>query len=246
MVGDPLPSLPTFSSLDDDGPDTSSPAVVATTTDRLLLFADSDNSSNWAWVADTPGVTNPLGPAVLADYWGGSSQPQYTLTLRHFWQKVDGSYTRVNPGATFTQSVTQTSGISTTDESSLAAELSVGTDGLSAKITATFSHSVTVSQETSITKTYTVGAPDPGLVRAWALYQLMDEIVALDASGNVIPVDAGHGDVSWVPQLPFADTSGAFLHYFGTPDQRGGDRPTVRQVLPSGVFTPVQKDFPAP
>lgn len=231
-----------FSSLDDDGPDESDPVVVSTSTDRLLLFADSDESSACAYVSDVPGQILYQGGPCLADYWGGTARPEYALTLRNFWKKVPGTYTRVYPGDEFSQKYTVSHGISTTDSQSLSAEFGVEAEGLSAKVSATFEHSVTITDETSEEKTFTVAAPSEGFVRAWALYQLMAEIVGLDQNGNIISTTVGRGDVTW--ETFFENpTNGAFLNYFGTPDNRAPDRPTVRQVIPSGNFTPTQKDF---
>lgn len=230
-----LPPLPKISSLDEELPQQSTPVVVATSSERLCLFANSDNSSRNAWISDIPGQKIPGSDAVLAKYWDDGPPRQYTLTLRHYWRQVPGSYTRVNPGDSFDQKVTITHGVSTTDTESLSAELGVQAGGLSAKVTATFEHSVSVTDEVSVEKTYAVDAPATGMVRVWLLWQLVDEIVALDSQGNVIPVSDGReGDVWWTFSSPFPYKSGAFLSY-----------PNVQQAFPSENYVPAQADFPA-
>src|SRR5262249_11933010 len=136
-------------------------------------------------------------------------------------------------------SYTKTYGISTTDSESISAELGVEGGGLSAKVTAEFSHSVTTSQETSETKTISVASPAAGMIRVWLAWQLVDEIVALDGSGNIIPFgDKGSSnrkaEILWVNVPLVRYDSGAWVYY-----------KSVQQIFPSSNVIYAQKDFPA-
>lgn len=229
-----FPPLPQITSLNDESAQQSAPIVVAISSERLHLFADSDDSSIQMWVSDIPGQAIPHSSAVLRNYWGDGPPRQYTLTLRRYWRKVPGSYTRVNHGNGFSHTVTITHGISTTDTQSLSAELGIEAGGLSAKVSATFGHSVEITDEVSITKTYQIDEPAVGMIRVWELWQLVDEIVALDSQGNIIPSSDGReGDVEWIVGEPMMRTSGAYLSY-----------PKVQQVFPSETYVPAQADFP--
>ena len=231
----PIPPVPTITSINQAPPAESPRLVLSTSGDRLALYADSDNSSRNAWVADTPGQALGRSAAVLRNYWGDGPARAYTLTLRRFWKQVDGAFTIVGPGSTYQKEYTVTHGVSVEDSQTLSAELGVEVGGLSAKITASFTHSVTTSDETSEQTTYTVAGVD-GKQRAWALYQLVDELVALDGNGNVISGSGlPEGDVSWFEgaDFPFKIVSGAFLSY-----------KTVQQTFPSQTFVASQADFP--
>jgi hypothetical protein len=60
----------------------------------------------------------------------------------------------------------------------------------SAKLSATFGHSVTVSDQISDQTTYSAGPPSPGFERLSIVWQLVDEIVALDPAGRGQSADA--------------------------------------------------------
>jgi hypothetical protein len=149
--------------------------------------------------------------------------------MRHFWRLVPNTFTHVQPGGGFKKSYSVSHGISTTDSHTI-----------SAKISASFTHSVTVSDEKVEQTEFSAGAPEAGFVRVWALWQLIDEIVALDPAGNVIPhTEEGlnrKGEIRWIspkaiPMIGGYD-SGAFLSY-----------PKAQMEFPSTTFMPQQKDF---
>ena len=230
----PLPPFPPITDILTQLPDQSDPIVIATSPVRLLLYANSDNSGNSAYVADIPGTMTPGNYSFLKNYWGDGPARQYTLTLRRYWRQVPGTYTLVLPGGAFKKTFTTSHGISTTDSQSLSAELGVEGGGLSAKISATFSHSVTVSDATQESSEFSAGEPPPNSQRVWIIWQLVEEIVALDSNGAVIPASDGReGDVVWLTIFP--SFSGAWLSY-----------PNVQQPFPTTVFMPQQKDFPNP
>lgn len=232
-----LPPVPAITSLNDALPQESDRIVLGTSTSRLNIWANSDNSSKETWVPDVPNANPSTAPALL-NYWDGQPPAEYTLTMRQYWRQVDSSYTRIPEGNSMSISYTKTYGISTTDSQSISAELGVEAGGLSAKVTAEFSHSVTTSQETSETKTISVASPGAGMIRVWLAWQLVDEIVALDRSGNTIPFgDNGSsnrkGEILWV-KIPFSYDSGAWVYY-----------KAVQQTFPSSNVIYAQKDFPA-
>ncbi|MFL6856376.1 MAG: hypothetical protein ACJ8EB_00545 [Allosphingosinicella sp.] len=233
MVDGALPPFPEIVSVLAGLPDQSEPIVLAQSGDRLLLWANSDNSSKNAYVSEVPNQRNPISDAVIANFWDGTTIPNYVLTLRRYWQQVPGAYTLVQAGGGFEQTYTTTTGISETDSETLSAELGVSGGGLSAKISASFTHSVTTSLATSQSRKFTAGAPASGFQRVWVLWQLVDELVALTPSGDVIPTYIGEADVTWFVDVPMMGTSGAFMNY-----------QNARQTFPTQTLMPQQKDFP--
>lgn len=209
---------------------------MGTSTARIRLFADSDNSGKQAWVDDIPNSGNPVG-AVLLNYWDGNPPADYTLTHRQFWRLVDGSYTRLPEGNSKTISYTKTVGISETDTETISAEMGVDAGGLKSKLSATFSHSVTTSTQQSQTMTESVAAPDKGKIRVWMAWQLCDEIVALDRNGNLIPSGDKGGDNNRKAEIRWfilSGDSGAWVWY-----------KSARTVFPSDTIIYAQADFPA-
>ena len=239
MKNQDLPPFPPISHLMEELPEKTKPVVVSTSDQRLKLWANSDNSSKNAWVPDIVGQPgSPPFVPILMNYWDGKPPIDYTLTMRHFWRMVPNTFTHIQPGGGFDKLYTVSHGISTTDAHSISAELGVSVEGLSAKISATFSHSVTVSKESVEQTHFSVGSPEVGYERVWVLWQLVREIVALDPAGKVIPrTEAGlnrEGDVKWCSAVPiFSYTSGAFLSY-----------PNPQQEFPSTIYIPQQADFP--
>ncbi len=224
-----LPPLPIIQSVLWLPPNQTTPIVQGTTTDRLMVLANAD-SHNWQeYVPDVPNTPSPTGGGILQDYWDGLPAAAYTLTLRSYWMLIPSTYTQVTPGGGFEKEYTTTFGIQTTDSQTISAELGVGVDGLSAKITAAFEHSVTTSTQTQESTKYTVGSPENGFTRVWMLWQLVDELVALDGNGNVVSNPTRHGDVNWSQHAP----SGAFLNY-----------QNLHQHFPSTIIAPTQQDFP--
>ena len=231
-----LPAFPVITGLMYQPPQQSVPEVVSTSTTRINLSANSDNSSMLEWVADIPGVACPISPAVLVNYWGGTAPVEYTLTLRQYWSLVDSQV--IPTGTTYQKTYTQMYGIQTTDSDTISAELGVSGDGLSAKVSASFTHTVEITNQQTVTTEYTVDAPAAGYSKVWILWQLVAEIVALDSNGNIIPSippsQNGEGDVNWFSGAPFAPVSGAYLSY-----------PTVQQPFPSSTFRQQTQDFPS-
>lgn len=227
------PPVPQITSLISLPPTKTDPVIVATTKDRLRITADSDNSSKKNLVSDTPGV-QLSGTGKLLNYWDGLPEEEYTLTLRQWWEIIPNSYNILNHDDKFKRTFTVSTGYSETATQTLAAELGVEAEGLSAKLSAEFSTSITLTTQTTETEEHEYTNDQSGKIRVIALYKLMSEIVALDKNGVVIPASRGRkGEVEWYDHDGY--TSGAFLYY-----------ESVQQNL-SSIFTSVASAyFPIP
>lgn len=232
-----LPDVPIIASLNWAPPAESDRIVLEVSNERLLIWANSDNSGTEEFVFDQP--QQDPGPLVttgyLVNYWDGQPEPAYTLTHRQFWRLVH--YTNLPEGNSQSIKYSQTTGISETDSESLSAEMGASAGGLSAKISATFSHSITTSNEDTQENTINVAAPDKGMIRVWLAWQLCDEIVALMPDGSTLPVgDQGtknrKADVQWAGLT--GAVSGAWMYY-----------KTAQTSFPSDTIIYSQQDFPA-
>jgi len=220
------PPLPEIGSLLWVPPNQTVPIVRGTISDRLRLYANADSHDWQEWVPDIP---NPNYGGPLLNYWDGQPPAAYTLTIRSYWQLVPKSYAQVAPRGGFTQQFASTVGISETDSQTISAELGVDVKGLSAKVSYSSTHSVTTSSQTEETTTHSSGDPLDGFTRVWMLWQLVDEIIALDAIGNVVSNPTRRGDVNWSEHNP----SGAYLDY-----------PNLHQHFPSDIIRSLWKDLP--
>ena len=238
--------VPPILSANDLPPTHSDPIVLKTNKKkRMLMFANSDNSSKQCYVADTPDVCLGHGKGTLRAYWGGTPAADYTMTLRQFWRLVDGSYTTLPAGNSLTQTFTHSWGISKTDSDSMTATLGVEGGGLSASVSETFSQSVTTDDNTSQQVSRQINPPADGMVRVWMTWQLVHEVVALDPAGKVVRSgsrgeDLRRADVDWPYPTVLdggncgAESSGAYVYYMA-----------ARWLFPSQILRPSQRDFPA-
>lgn len=225
-----LPPFPTITGLDWRPESATSPTVQGSSARRLRMYANSDIHSYEEMVDDTPGGDDARAGQVQK-YWDGGAAANYVLTLRSYWQLVPGSYATVGHGDGFTKEYTVTEGISTTDAQSLAASLGVAVEGISASISTAFSHSVTTSSETTDTTTHTVQQPTEGMLRVWMLWQLIDELVAIDPGTNDIVANPNrHADVNWSEHEP----GGAWVQY-----------QNLHQHFPSTLCREQFRDLPA-
>lgn len=225
LLGSQWPVPPPIQNLWESLPAESTPQTQGTSPERLMLVTKLGKIN--IWVPDQPGVKRPGTDEVLLEFTKGGQPAEYTLTWRQYWRQVPNSYTHIPPGGGYTKAYTTTHGISRTDSESISGELGVDLGGLGAKLQATFGHSITVSEERSEQTQYTVGAPGEGEVRVWVLWQLVDEIVALD-QGNVLDFGTKQGRVH--PPAAFWDE--VPLSYRD-----------VQQKFPSEIFVPMQRDF---
>jgi len=231
------PAVPELASVNSQPPDQSDYVQLQSVDRRLVMWANSDNSGKEAYVCDKPNMTLPNTTAIIENYWDGGTAPDYQLVLRQFWRPVGKSYHRIPVGNTLTISVTKTQGVSSTVSQSITASLGISYGALSAEISATFSKSVTTSEESSYTETVQINPPPDGMVRVWMLWQLVHEIVAIRKDGSVLPKQDRkhanrHAQVAWEGRGHYS--SGAWVNYDET-----------SWLFPSDTFVAYQKDFPA-
>jgi hypothetical protein len=239
-----LPKIPALVSLNEQPPEESERIVIGTSPTRLKLFANSDNSGKMVWVSDVSerpsvfSISNWQNP-YLTQYWDGGPPANYTMTLRRYYRQVSNSYTQIPHGTSLEWTVTSMWGISSTDSQTISAELGVEVGGLGAKITAEFSHSVTTSEEQHMSRTEKLESPEPGKIRAWVAWQLVEELIALGPDGQ--PIGSGDkgaanrkADVKWSGFSLFPDVSGAWIYY-----------PSTCLTMPQDNIVYDSKDFPA-
>tara|TARA_R110002012_G_scaffold91128_1_gene222213 strand:+ start:2066 stop:2920 length:855 start_codon:yes stop_codon:yes gene_type:complete len=116
------------------------------------------------------------------------------------WRQA-GSVILTGP-QTYTKEVSYTTGMSTTDSTTLSAELGVSYGALSAKLSATIGHSITTSQQTTISDTYSIDVPD-GKTSVYILWQLLGSIIFLGADKTPI-------EWSGVDKIGFVDLRVSF------------------------------------
>jgi hypothetical protein len=149
-------------------------------------------------VSDEIVVTqNPAGDvSVYVSWWGGwvaSSALKTWFYVQHpfpqdvrlaysiFWRRIETH--KLAAGEQLTRSVTVKNGTTVTDTNNLAAELGVSFNGLSAKLSKTVGHSVTVMTETDVTTAYQYTAKTRAV---WTLWQLMERFAFVDEKGDII------------------------------------------------------------
>jgi hypothetical protein len=198
---------------------------------RLMMKADSVNHGWSNMVSDMPDKDGPWPNLIAYNADVNSGRPlDYTLTLRSKLVLIPDSYASVTYPNTTTRKCSASYGISSTDEMSIGTEIGVEAGGVSAKIEATFTQSVTTSQVTTEEKEWNIASPKEGVTRIWMLWQVVDELVALDnATGEVIEHGTRRGWASFAGQ----ETDDAFLNYL-----------SVSQVFPSQSLIISVADFP--
>jgi|GEM_PF-4402730 len=106
-----------------------------------------------------------------------------TIRYGRYWKRV---YTEIIAnGIGYTRAVTTTAGSSVTDAQTLSAELGVSFQGLSAQLSSSLEHSVTVMQETTATNTYNISAP-AGKTAVFTIWQLIERYTIVDAAKNPV------------------------------------------------------------
>lgn len=226
--GSPLPPIPVPSSSSDLPPIESAHMVLSDSGTRLGLFFEATKGGGSGWVADAPNTSFPGSAVTLVNYDGSWTAPDYKLTLRRFWRRKE--YTQVPPGQSFSQTYELQYGVSTTNSVTLSAELGVEAAGLSAKLTATFEQSITVSTQSTASVTYGDTAP-AGSLDVWVLWQLVDEVVALGPATKE-PIDPYHAFATLTDPTPGNWDAKVSIYH-----------PVTR--LPYDIFVPHVTSFPA-
>jgi hypothetical protein len=226
-MSDRIPEFPNIDSVNWAPPSQTQPVEVSRTRTKLMIYADADNANYQDFVWDEP---TSSGAPRLNNWWGNDSKPQdHELVLRHFWRMVPGTFTHLSPGTRLQQSWQYTHGVSTTDSQSITAQVGISAEGVSAGLSATFSHSVTISDQQTQTTQFNVDPPTAG-TRVWVLWDLMYEM-AVVKPGTFTPIPAGtyRGDVDFSNDDHY---SGAYLNYKWT-----------HLIVSSGNLFPQSKDF---
>jgi hypothetical protein len=98
-----------------------------------------------------------------------------------FWKRIETI--KLAPGEQLTKSWTVKNGMTVTDTSSFAAELGVSVEGLSAKLTTTLTHTVSVMTETDVTTAFNYTAKKSAV---WTLWQLYERFSFVDEAGKLV------------------------------------------------------------
>jgi len=164
-----LPKIPVPSGPLDLPPQTSDYVQVAVNPTQKLLL-------EWA----SGGFFDPkdliigvLSPAV----------PDYTLVYRLYWNQA--AYQQASGPQDFIYTADVTEGMSTTDSTTISGEFGVDVKGISAKLSVAFQHSITISEEHKVSHQYRIKIPE-GKIGVWTLWQLVQEIIAVDSSGKQV------------------------------------------------------------
>lgn len=105
------------------------------------------------------------------------------ILYKRYWINLGSEI--MNGPQTFERSITTTHGMSKTKTKTLSAKLGVSVKGLSAELTATTSEQITVTEETSVTRTNTVPV-EAGKIVVYTLWQLVEKFVLADNDGKPI------------------------------------------------------------
>jgi len=130
--------------------------------------------------------------------------------MRRYWRMVPGTFLQLTSGTSISKSWSYQHGVSTTDSNSISAQLGISGEGISASLTASFSHSVTINDQQTTTTTFTIQGPETG-TRVWLLWDLTYEFALVHKdTDSLIPTGTYRGDVDFSDDDHY---SGAYLHY---------------------------------
>lgn len=109
--------------------------------------------------------------------------PTQQLQNQRYW--LNTFSITVSGPQTFTREIETIQGMSTTDMSTFSAELGVAVSDLSVKVSASTSHTVTITESNTVTDTYNFTVPK-GKIGVWTLWQLVDVFIFVDE--NEVPI----------------------------------------------------------
>lgn len=226
-MSDTLPPFPEIDSTDWSPPAQTDPIEMVRITKPLVIYADADNANYQDNVWDEP---RDSGWPRLNNWWDNSAPVPHQLVLRKYWKLVPGTFTHLYPGTHLQKSWAYEHGISTTDSESLTVQMGFSGGGVSAGVSATLSHSVTINDKQTSTIQFNVDPPASG-TRVWLLWDLMYEfMIVRSGTDDVIPTGRYHGDVDFNNDDHY---SGAYLDYRWT-----------HLPISSGILCPQDKVFP--
>jgi hypothetical protein len=110
------------------------------------------------------------------------------IAYKRHWHKVYG--TTIHGPQHFSKEISTTHGMSETNSQELSAELGVDIKGLSGKLSATTTHSITISDESKVTDTYSFDVPKHK-VCVYSFWELVEVFALVDAAGNPISWQGG-------------------------------------------------------
>ena len=203
----PMPAVPL--------PETAS-SILPSQSEYLVTKVDTSMPLLWHWgEIDTKIMIEPrIGGRVRNDgqdpppgmnevvAMNGLPIPSYSVVSRTYWKNAGGITIAPNDKREYDTSYTH--GVSTTDTTSWSAALSVQDGGFEAKLSESFSQSITVnSSETKEWKDTIVG--DPNRYTNFNLWIPVVELVVLDNYGLLVVTR--HEDrtaILGIPEIPFA------------------------------------------
>lgn len=223
-----LPDFPAITGVDWTPPSETNPVEVYRKAGSMWIYADADNANFQDWVLDVEKNGQNVFPR-LNNWWGGNAPQAHELVMRQYWKIVPGTFLHLIPGTHVQKSWQYTHGVSTTDSQSISVQVGIQSEGLSAGLSATTSHSITISDQQTETTEYSIDPPASG-TRVWVLWDLTYEfIVAKPKTNDPIPAGQYRGDVAFSGDRHY---SGAYLNYSWT-----------HKTISAGLLCPQDKIF---
>jgi hypothetical protein len=172
------PPIPKPRSKDEFPPQKSSEVIVNTNNIDLFVYC-------WGNKGFYHGAYMPLFyPSIKGPVY--TTYPLFPLAkiaYKRYWLNT-GSHTLIGP-QNFSKAFTTTVGMSNTNSTTLSAELGVEVKGLSAKLSKSTTTSITISEEKSITETYSIEV-EKRKICVYTLWQLIEVFVLVDVDDKPI------------------------------------------------------------
>ncbi|MDO3382383.1 hypothetical protein [Gilvimarinus algae] len=173
LKGPDFPPVPKPANQDEFPPNTSTSVLVSTSDSNFFIYFWGDDGEDHGSYA----------PANQDTYTDPQFPLQSKIQYKRYWLNT-GSY-KIIGKQQFSKSIATTQGMSTTDTQTFSAELGVAVNGLSAKLSESTSTSITISEQKTVTETYSFEVPE-GKVCVYTLWQLIEEFALTDQAGNEI------------------------------------------------------------
>jgi hypothetical protein len=165
------PPIPKPKNKDDYPPQQSSEKLVSTHDIRLFIWIKTKHGRKYLPVESYRKHLLPPFPV----------QPKIVHKL--YWMNT-GIDKLIGPQH-FSKAITTKRGMSKTNSATLSAQLGVAAKMLSAKLSQTLSSSITITEEESVTESYSIEVKDGSTV-IYTLWQLIEKFALVDNAGNPI------------------------------------------------------------